>query len=75
MFHACIQRFDGMDEKFLVGKLNRASLQTSQLFFAVSFSSTALFTSQKILQNFSYFPSHRIFRRMHGILNIDENKN
>ena len=29
----------------------------------------------KILQNFSYFPSHRIFRRMHGVLNIDENKN
>ena len=29
----------------------------------------------KILQNFLDFPSHRIFRRMHGILNIDENKN
>ena len=24
MFHACVQRFDGMDEKFLGGKLNRA---------------------------------------------------
>jgi len=34
----------------------------------------ALFSSQKILQNFSNFPSHRIFRRMHGVLNIDENK-
>jgi hypothetical protein len=34
-----------------------------------------LFTSQKNLQNFSHFPSHRIFRRMHGVLNIDENKN
>jgi hypothetical protein len=34
-----------------------------------------LFTSQKILQNFSHSPSHRIFRRMHGVLNIDENKN
>ena len=33
----------------------------------------ALFTSQKILQNFLHFPSHRIFRRMHGVLNIDEN--
>jgi len=35
----------------------------------------ALFSSQKILQNFSDFPSHRIFRRMHGVLNIDKNKN
>ena len=35
----------------------------------------ALFTSQKILQNFSHSPLHRIFRRMHGVLNIDENKN
>jgi len=39
------------------------------------FSSRALFTFQKILQNFSHSPSHRIFRRMHGVLNIDENKN
>jgi len=37
--------------------------------------SWALFTCQKILQNFSYSPSYRIFRRMHGVLNIDENKN
>jgi len=35
----------------------------------------ALFSSQKILQNFSDSPSHRIFRRMHRVLNIDENKN
>jgi hypothetical protein len=35
----------------------------------------ALFTSHKILQNFSDFPSHRIFRRMHEVLNIDKNKN
>jgi hypothetical protein len=35
----------------------------------------ALFTSQKNLQNFSDSASHRIFRRMHGVLNIDENKN
>jgi len=34
----------------------------------------ALFSSQKILQNFSDSPSHRIFRRMHEVLNIDENK-
>jgi len=33
----------------------------------------ALFSSQKILQNFS--DSHRIFRRMHEVLNIDKNKN
>ena len=37
--------------------------------------SRALFTSQKILQNFSDSPSHRIFRHMHEILNIDKNKN
>ena len=29
----------------------------------------------KILQKFSYSPSHRIFRRMYEVLNIDENKN
>jgi len=34
----------------------------------------ALFSSQKILQNFSDSPSHRIFRHMHGVLNIDEKK-
>jgi len=34
----------------------------------------ALFSSLKILQNFSDSPSHRIFRRMHGVLNIDKNK-
>jgi len=35
----------------------------------------ALFSSQKILQNFSDLPSYRIFRRIHGVLNIDKNKN
>ena len=35
----------------------------------------ALFTSPKILQNFSDSPSHRIFRCMYGVLNIDKNKN
>jgi hypothetical protein len=32
----------------------------------------ALFSSQKILQNFSDSPSHRIFRHMHETLNIDK---
>jgi hypothetical protein len=31
-----------------------------------------LFSSQKILQNFSDSPSHRIFRHMHEVLNIDK---
>jgi len=35
----------------------------------------ALFSSSKILQNFSDSPSHQIFRRIHEVLNIDENKN
>ena len=35
----------------------------------------ALFSSQKILQNFSDSSSHRIFRHMHEVLNIDKNKN
>jgi len=35
----------------------------------------ALFSSQKILQNFSDSPSHRIFRHMHEVLNINKNKN
>jgi hypothetical protein len=33
----------------------------------------ALFSSQKILQNFSDSPSHRIFGHMHEALNIDKN--
>jgi len=37
--------------------------------------SKALFNSQKILQNFLDSSSHQIFRRMHEVLNIDENKN
>jgi len=37
--------------------------------------SRALFSFQKILQNFSDFLSHQIFRRMHKVLNIDKNKN
>jgi hypothetical protein len=41
----------------------------------LSLSTGALFSFQKNLQNFSHFPSHRIFRRMHGVLNIDKNKN
>ena len=35
----------------------------------------ALFSSQKILQNFSDSPSHQIFRHMHEVLNVDKNKN
>jgi len=30
---------------------------------------------KKFLQNFSDFSSYRIFRGMHEVLNIDENKN
>ena len=36
--------------------------------------SKALFRFLKILQNFPDYPSHRIFRHMHKVLNIDENK-
>jgi len=35
----------------------------------------ALFTSTQKPKIFQNFPSHRIFRRMHGVLNINENKN
>jgi hypothetical protein len=34
--------------------------------------SLALFSFQKILQNFSDSPSHRIFGHMHEALNIDK---
>jgi hypothetical protein len=34
----------------------------------------AMFSFQKILQNFSDSPSHRIFGHMHEALNIDKNK-
>ena len=40
MFHACVQRFDGMDENFLVGKLNRALfelLELSKVYFLCLF--------------------------------------
>jgi len=40
-----------------------------------NFLNKALFSSQKILQIFSDSPSHRIFRRMHEVLNMDKNKN
>jgi hypothetical protein len=33
---------------------------------------TALFSSEKILQNFSDSLSHRIFGHMHEVLNIDK---
>ena len=35
----------------------------------------ALFSFQNLLQNFSDSSSHRIFRRIHRVLNIDKNKN
>jgi hypothetical protein len=38
-------------------------------------SSKALFTSTQKPKNFQDFSSHRIFRHMNGVLNIDENKN
>jgi len=60
MFHACVERFDVTE-----------NLEN----FLVFGWTKALFSSQKILQNFSDSPSHRIFRRMHEVLNIDENKN
>ena len=34
MFHACVQRFDGMDEIFLGGELNRALFETLVIFSA-----------------------------------------
>jgi hypothetical protein len=36
------------------------------------FPAWVLFSSQKILQFFSDFPSHRIFRHVHEALNIDK---
>jgi len=42
---------------------------------ADGFDDRALFSSQKILQNFSDSLSHRIFRHIHEVLNIDKNKN
>jgi hypothetical protein len=44
------------------------------IIYVLIFFSKALFSFQKILQNFSDFPSHRIFRYMHEALNIDKNK-
>ena len=36
------------------------------------FESKVQFSLQKILQNFSHSPSHRIFGRMHEALNINK---
>jgi hypothetical protein len=41
----------------------------------IQISSKALFTSSQKPKIFKDFPSHRIFKRMHEVLNIDENKN
>jgi hypothetical protein len=41
-------------------------------FFTSNLGTKALFSSQKILQNFSDSPSHRIFGHMHETLNIDK---
>jgi hypothetical protein len=38
-------------------------------------STYALFSSQKDLKNFAQYLSHRIFRRMHGALNICKKNN
>jgi len=57
MFHACAQRFDGMDEKILGGKLNRAVHSKKQNLF-------------KISCHIEFYATC-----MHGVLNIDENKN
>ena len=53
---------------------SNANLKCKTLGDALTFS-LALFSFQKVLQNFSNSPSHRIFRHMHGVLNIDKNKN
>ena len=41
----------------------------------IVYTTKALFSSQKILQNFSHSPSHQILRHMHEVLNIDKNNN
>ena len=60
-------------------KLNNASVGEELACAVVVVSSTlcrlGLVYFQKILQNFSDSPSYQIFRRMHEVLNIDENKN
>ena len=46
MFHASVQRFDGMDEKFLDGELNRA--------YKVLFSSKFFLTLATVTFSFVY---------------------
>jgi len=60
----------------LAGEATRSMPSPAQAMEEINLPGTgALFSFQKILQNFSDFPSHRIFRRMYGVLNINENKN
>ena len=42
---------------------------------SVGSESEALFSCKKFCKLFSDSPSHQIFRRMYGVLNIDKNKN
>ena len=59
----------------LVSSWKEAAAVKSTMTWAIPVKTKALFSSQKNLQNFSHSLSHRIFRRMHWVLNIDENKN
>jgi hypothetical protein len=55
--------------------INRSAIfasQNSKTPYVCLFRSRALFSCQKILQNFSDSPSHRIFGHMHETLNIDK---
>ena len=59
----------------MIGQYLSNKNESATVYKKIRVRTKALFSFQKILQNFSDSPSHRIFRHMHGVLNIDENKN
>jgi len=78
MFHECVQRFDGMDEKFLGGKLNRASEFACDVNVIRSpfIHESARSLSWPCVSHLNFFhSSHPIFGYIHRVLNININKN
>jgi len=59
MFHVCVQRFDGMDEKILGGKLNRALDSKSKLFEVINnfrlYNRVCIVSALRCSHNFNLF--------------------
>ena len=76
MFHVCVQKFDGMDENFLSGELNRALSNNYPILVScclIDSSGNWKILRPCLVSHLKIFrPSHRIFGHMHETLNIDK---